>query len=55
MDYYITDPEDDDYEKMEPIQLVEAIGAIKGGNGKSRQVRNDFEPNDRVKRVAAEA
>jgi len=55
VDYYITDPEDDDYEEMEPIQLVEAVGAIKHGNGKSRQTRSDFEKNDRVKRVAAKA
>ena len=48
VDYYITDPENDDYEEMEPIQLVEAVGAIKHGNGKSRKSRDDFEADEIV-------
>ena len=55
VDYYITDPEDDDYQEMEAIQLVQAVGAIRHGSGKSRQVRSDFKPVDRAKRVAAKA
>jgi hypothetical protein len=51
VDYYITDPEDDASEEMEPIQLVEVAGAIKGR--KSRQPRPDLETDGRVKRVAA--
>ena len=53
VDYYITDPENDDSEEMEPIQLVEAVNAIK--RGKSRQPRGDFETDGKVKRVAAKA
>lgn len=46
VDYYVTGPEDDDSEEMEPIQLVEAVGAIKGG--KSRKSRSDFETDEIV-------
>jgi hypothetical protein len=53
VDYYITDPGDDDSEEMEPIRLVEAVGAIKGG--KSRRPRRDFKRDGRAKRVAAKA
>jgi hypothetical protein len=51
VDYYITDPEDDDSEEMKPIRLVETIGVIK--RGKSRRPRSDFKTDERVKRVAA--
>jgi hypothetical protein len=51
VDYYITDLEDDDSDEKEPIQLVEAVGAIK--RGKSRQLQNDFETADKIRRVAA--
>jgi hypothetical protein len=53
VDYYITDPEDNDSEEMELIQLVEAVGAIK--DRKSRQPQSDFETDDKVKRLAAKA
>jgi hypothetical protein len=53
VDYYITDPEDDDCEAMEPIRLVEVVGAIK--RGKSRRSRRDSNTDGRVKRVAAKA
>jgi hypothetical protein len=46
VDYYITDPEDDNSEEMEPIQLVEAVGAIK--RGKSGKSRSAFETDDIV-------
>lgn len=46
VDYYITDPEDDTSEEMEPIQLVEAVGAIK--RGKSPKSRSDFETDEIV-------
>jgi hypothetical protein len=55
VDYYVTVPEDDDYKQMEPIHLVEAIGALKQRKGKSRQGRSDFETGDRAKRVASKA
>jgi hypothetical protein len=55
VDYYITDPENDDHEEMEPIQLVEAVGAIKRGKGKSRRTPGEFGTDDGVKRVAAKA
>jgi hypothetical protein len=51
VDYYITDPGDDDSEAMEPIRLIEAVGAIK--RGKSRRPYRDFKTDGRVKRVAA--
>ena len=53
VDYYITDPGDDDSEEMEPIRLVEAVGAIKRGN--SRRPHRDSNTDGRVKRVAAKA
>jgi hypothetical protein len=51
VDYYITDPEDDASEEMEPIRLVEVAGAIKGR--KSVKPRTDLETDGRVKRAAA--
>ena len=51
VDYYITDPEGDDSEKMEPIRLAEALGAIK--HRKYRRPRRDFKTDERVKRVVA--
>ena len=51
VDFYITDLEDDDSDETEPIQLVEAVGAIK--RGKSGQSRSDFDTDDKVERVAA--
>ena len=46
VDYYVTDPENDDSEELEPIQLVEAVGAIKHGNGKSRKSQSAFETDE---------
>jgi hypothetical protein len=46
VDYYVTGPEDDDSEEVEPIQLVEAVGAIK--RGKSRKSQSDFETDEIV-------
>jgi hypothetical protein len=51
VDYYVTEPEDDDSEEMKPIRLVEVVGAIK--RRKFRQPRGDFKTNESVKRVAA--
>ena len=48
VDYYVTDPEEDDAEELEPIQLVEAVGAIKHRNGKSGKRPSDFETNEIV-------
>jgi hypothetical protein len=50
VDYYITDLEGDDSDETEPIQLVEAVDAIK--RGKSRQPQNDFETADKIRRAA---
>jgi hypothetical protein len=46
VDYYITDPEDDNSEEVEPIKLVEAVGAIK--RKKIRKPQSDFETDDIV-------
>jgi len=46
VDYYVTGPEDDDSEEVEPIQLVEPVGAIK--RGKSRKSQSDFETDEIV-------
>jgi hypothetical protein len=51
VDYYITDPGEDESEEMEPIRLVEAVGAIK--HRKYRRPRGDFKTDERVKRVVA--
>ena len=48
VDYYVTDPEEDDSEELEPIQLVEAVGAVKHRNGKSRKLQSDFETDEIV-------
>ena len=48
VDYYVTDPEDDDSEEVEPIQLVEAVGAVRHGNGKSSKLQSDFETDEFV-------
>ena len=48
VDYYVTDPEEDDAEELEPIQLVEAVGAIKHGNGKSGKLPSDFKTDEIV-------
>ena len=44
--YYVTKPGDDESEEAEPIQLVEAVGAI--NHGKSRKSRSDFETDEIV-------
>ena len=46
VDYYVTKPGDDESEEVEPIQLVEAVGAIK--RGKSTKSRSDFETDEIV-------
>jgi hypothetical protein len=46
VDYYVTEPGDDESEELEPIQLVETVGAIK--RGKSRKSRSDFETDEIV-------
>ena len=46
VDYYITEPGNDESEEAEPIQLVEAVGAIK--RGKSRKSRSDLETDEIV-------
>ncbi len=46
VDYYVTEPGDDESEEAEPIQLVEAVGAVK--RGKSRKSRSDFETDEIV-------
>jgi hypothetical protein len=51
VDYYITDPADGDSEEMEPIRLVEVVGAIK--RRKSGRPPSDFKTDERVKRIAA--
>lgn len=48
VDYYVTDPEEADSEELEPIQLVEAVGAVKHRNGKSRELQGDFETDEIV-------
>ena len=48
VDYYVTDPEEDDADELEPIQLVEAVGAIKHRNGKSGKLPGDFETDEIV-------
>ena len=48
VDYYVTDPEDEHSGELEPIQLVEAVGGIKQGNGKSRKLESDFETDEIV-------
>ena len=48
VDYYVTDPGEDDSEELEPIQLVEAVDAIKHRNGKSRELQSDFETDEIV-------
>jgi hypothetical protein len=46
VDYYVTEPGNDESEELEPIQLVEAVGAIK--RGKSRKSRSDLETDEIV-------
>jgi hypothetical protein len=48
VDYYVTVPGEDDAEELEPIQLVEAVGAIKHGNGKSGKLPSDFKTDEIV-------
>ena len=50
VDYYITDLEDDHSDEKEPIQLVEAVGAIR--RAKPGRPQCDFETFAKMRRVA---
>ena len=51
VDYYITGAGDDESEEMEPIRLVESVGAI--NRRKDRRPHGNLKTDERFKRVAA--
>jgi len=50
VDYYVTNPQDDESEENEPILLVEAVGSI--SRKKSRQSKSDSQTIDGLRQVA---